>query len=94
MFRRLLIEDSAAWFTITAFVTALSIYLAFTWRALRMKRDRVHYFEHLPFETDTPATTGGGNARAGARCPPRADRGFGLDSGGWGTSRSTDEHVS
>jgi hypothetical protein len=55
MFRRLVFENSAALFTIVAFITAASIYLSFAWRALRMKRGQVARFENLPFETDTPA---------------------------------------
>jgi hypothetical protein len=55
MFKRLLLEDSAAIFTIVAFVTAFSIYAAFTWRALRMKRPQIDRFARLPFETATPA---------------------------------------
>lgn len=56
MFRRLVFENSAALFTIVAFLTAASIYLTFAWRALRMKRAQVARFENLPFETDTPAS--------------------------------------
>lgn len=55
MFRRLVFEDSAALFTIVAFVTAATIYLAFTWQALRMKRPQVTRFENLPFDTATPS---------------------------------------
>lgn len=55
MFRRLVFENSAALFTLVAFVTALSIYVSFAWRALRMKRPQVTRFEHLPFATPTPA---------------------------------------
>jgi hypothetical protein len=54
MFRRLILEDSAAIFTISAFVTAFSIYTAITWRALRMKRPQLERFENLPFTTPTP----------------------------------------
>ena len=54
MFRRLVLENSAAIFTFVAFVAASSIYVACTWRALRMKRSQVERFENLPFETDTP----------------------------------------
>ena len=54
MFRRLVFENSAALFTIVAFITAASIYLTFAWRALRMKRPQVARFENLPFETATP----------------------------------------
>lgn len=55
MFRRLVLEHSAALFTITAFVTAASIYLSIFWSALRMRRQQVQRFENLPFETATPA---------------------------------------
>lgn len=55
MFRRLILEDSAAIFTITAFVTAVSIYVAIGWRALRMKRPQIERFENLPFATATPS---------------------------------------
>jgi hypothetical protein len=55
MFRRLIFEDSAAWFTVAAFVTALSIFVTITWRALRMKRSQVERFENLPFESPTPS---------------------------------------
>jgi len=54
MFRRLVLENSAAIFTFVAFVTASSIYVACTWRALRMKRSQVERFENLPFATATP----------------------------------------
>ncbi len=54
MFRRLIFENYAALFTFVAFVTAASIYVACTWRALRMKRPQVQRFENLPFDTETP----------------------------------------
>lgn len=54
MFRRLAFENAAALFTVAAFITALSIYLTITWRALRMKRSQVERFENLPFATATP----------------------------------------
>lgn len=54
MFRRLVFENYAAWFTLVAFITAASIFVAFTWRALRMKRTQVAHFENLPFDTATP----------------------------------------
>ena len=57
MFRRLVFENTAAIFTIVAFITASSIYVTFAWRALRMKRPQVARFENLPFETPTPAAT-------------------------------------
>jgi hypothetical protein len=55
MFRRLAFENTAAVFTLVAFFTALSIYLVFAWRALRMKRAQVVQFANLPFETATPS---------------------------------------
>ena len=55
MFRRLVFENTAAIFTIVAFITAASIYVTFAWRALRMKRPQVERFENLPFATPTPA---------------------------------------
>lgn len=55
MFRRLLIEDTTAIVTIVAFAVASSIYLAFAWRALRMKRPQLSRFANLPFETATPS---------------------------------------
>jgi hypothetical protein len=58
VFRRLVFENSAALFTLTAFFTALSIYATFAWRALRMKRPQAERFESLPFATPTPAAVG------------------------------------
>ena len=55
MFQRLVFENSAALFTIAAFITAASIYVTFAWRALRMKRPQVARFAQLPFDTATPA---------------------------------------
>lgn len=55
MFRRLVFEDSAALFTFVAFVTAFSIFVTFTWRALRMKKSQLQQFENLPFITPTPS---------------------------------------
>jgi hypothetical protein len=55
MFKRLILEDSAAWFTVAAFITAASIFVALTWRAVRMNRSQTAKFEHLPFDTETPA---------------------------------------
>ena len=57
MFKRLVFEDSAALFTLAAFVTAASIYVAISWRALRMKRPQIARFEALPFATPTPAAS-------------------------------------
>jgi hypothetical protein len=66
MFRRLVFENSAALFTIVAFITAASIYVTFAWRALRMKRPQIAHFENLPFQIDTPeAPTGRNNIAQG-----------------------------
>jgi hypothetical protein len=54
MFQRLILEDSAALFTIVAFVTAASIFVTISWRALRMKRPQLERFANLPFATETP----------------------------------------
>jgi hypothetical protein len=55
VFKRLIFEDSAALFTIAAFITAVSIYVTIGWRALRMKRAQIERFAHLPFDIETPA---------------------------------------
>jgi len=54
VFKRLIFEDSSALFTIAALITAVSIYVAIGWRALRMKRPQLERFENLPFATATP----------------------------------------
>ena len=54
MFRRLIFEDSAALFTLVAFITAVSIFVSITWRALRMKRPQLDHSEQLPFSTPPP----------------------------------------
>lgn len=56
MFRRLILEDYAAAFTIVAFVVAATIFAAFLWRALRMSRAQVAHLENLPFTADTATT--------------------------------------
>ena len=52
MFRRLLLEDSAAIFAIVALVTAAVIFLAIAWRALRMPPAQVDRFANLPFTSE------------------------------------------
>lgn len=52
MFKRLILEDSSTLFVLTAFVTAATIFVAITWRALRMPRAQVERFAQLPFTTD------------------------------------------
>ena len=58
MFKRLILEDSAALFTLAAFITTASIFLSVSWRAFRMSRTLREKFEGLPFETPTPAAGG------------------------------------
>lgn len=55
MFRRLVFENTAALFTLAAFITAVSIYVTIAWRAWRMKRPQLQHFENLPFATPTPS---------------------------------------
>ncbi len=57
MFQRLILEDSAALFTLAAFITAASIFVSITWRAVRMNRAQTEKFENLPFDTETPAAS-------------------------------------
>lgn len=56
MFQRLILQDSAALYTIAAFSVAASIFIAVAWRALRMNPSQVDRFAQLPFETATPAS--------------------------------------
>ena len=55
MFHRLVFEESAALFTIAAFVTACSFFVTIAWRALRMKRPQIERLENLPFAPPTPS---------------------------------------
>jgi len=55
MFRRLIFEDSSTFFTLVAFITAVSIFGSISWRAMRMKRPQLARFENLPFATPTPS---------------------------------------
>jgi uncharacterized membrane protein len=55
MFRRLIIEQWTVIFTLVAFSTALTIYLMFFWRALRMKRSQTEHLSRLPFVDETPS---------------------------------------
>jgi hypothetical protein len=50
MFRRLILDHWMSIFTLTAFSTALSIYLACAWSALRMPRAQRERFARLPLE--------------------------------------------
>jgi hypothetical protein len=55
MFKRLILEDSAAIYTIVAFAIVASIFLSFAWRAIRMNRRQCEQLERLPFMTPTPS---------------------------------------
>jgi len=56
MFQRLILQDSAALYTIAAFSVAASIFVAVAWRAVRMRQSQVDRLGRLPFETATPAS--------------------------------------
>jgi len=56
MFQRLILQDSAALYTIAAFSVAASIFVAVAWRALRMRQSQIDRLGRLPFETATPAS--------------------------------------
>jgi hypothetical protein len=56
VFQRLVLQDSAAFYTIAAFSVAASIFVAFAWRALRMRPTQTDRLGRLPFETATPAS--------------------------------------
>ena len=56
MFRRLLLDNWMAIFTLSAFITALSIYVLITYRALRMPRLQREALARLPFTDDSNAT--------------------------------------
>ena len=55
MFRRLFLEDWMSVFTLVAFVTALSVYVTITYRALRMRRPQIERFASLPFQDESVA---------------------------------------
>ena len=52
MFRRLLLEDYAAVCTTAAFIVAATIFVAITWRALRMPQKQTDHLANLPFTSD------------------------------------------
>jgi hypothetical protein len=56
MFRRLLFENWVSIFTLVAFITSASIYVSFTWRALRMKRVQLDRLSDLPFGANSEET--------------------------------------
>lgn len=55
MFQRLLLSNATALCTVGAFAVAASIFVAFAWRALRMRQPQTDRLAQLPFETATPA---------------------------------------
>ncbi len=57
MFRRLLIEDWTAIFTLAAFITALSVYVTIFYRTVRMRQSRADELAHLPFADETTPTS-------------------------------------
>ena len=57
MFDRFVSGGSAEFITIIAFLFATSIFVAISWRAVRMKRPQVEHFANLPFTTATPAAS-------------------------------------
>jgi hypothetical protein len=59
MFERLVYGTSAPVFTIAAFAFAAVIFVAFSWKALRMRGPQVERQENLPFSTATPAARHG-----------------------------------
>ncbi|HEY0969263.1 MAG TPA: hypothetical protein VGD88_17855 [Opitutaceae bacterium] len=56
MFRRLLLDNWMAIFTLSAFITALSVYVLIAYRALRMPRLQRDALARMPFTDDTNAT--------------------------------------
>jgi hypothetical protein len=56
MFKRLILEDWSVLCVLTAFVTAATIFLAITWRALRMPRAQAEHFARLPLAPDSPSS--------------------------------------
>lgn len=54
MFNRLIYENSAAFFTVAAFVVAAAIFLTISIRALLMRPPQTQRLGDLPFSTETP----------------------------------------
>ena len=52
MFKRLLLDDWTCVITLTAFVTAVTIYACFAWRALRMRGPQLDHLARLPLADD------------------------------------------
>ncbi len=49
MFRRIILDNWIMIFPLAAFITAASVYVTFTYRALRMRRSQIDHFANLPF---------------------------------------------
>lgn len=56
MFRRLLLDHWMAIFTLSAFITALTVYLTIAYRAVRMPRLQREALARMPFTEDSNAT--------------------------------------
>lgn len=56
MFRRLFLDHATAWFTVVAFVTAVTVFASMVWHALRLPRARLSRLAQLPFQSDTPSS--------------------------------------
>jgi hypothetical protein len=52
MFHRLLFDDWVVIFPLVAFITAVSVYVTLTWRALKMRPAQLNHFENLPFNDE------------------------------------------
>jgi len=56
MFKRILLDhNTTVVFATISFLCSASIFVAFLWRALRMRKPQVNHFENLPFVTENPA---------------------------------------
>ncbi len=55
MFRRLIFENWMAIFTLSAFITALTVYLTIAYRAIRMPRAQRDALARMPFNEDSNA---------------------------------------
>lgn len=55
MFQRIVMDHSVVFVGTLAFVVSASIYVAFFWRAMRMKSKQIEQFENLPFVDEHPS---------------------------------------
>ncbi|MFA6289414.1 MAG: hypothetical protein WC661_18695 [Opitutaceae bacterium] len=56
MFHRLIFDDWVVIFPLIAFITAASVYVSLTWRALRMRPAQINHFASLPFNDESSTT--------------------------------------